>query len=63
MTEKKRPPVIAPIYHAGFSAFLTPGSAAVNAGCGHILAAAGMGCVLLPSLNSFFAATCVIIES
>ena len=37
MTEKKKPPVIALIYHAGFSALLTPGSN-VNAGCGHSLA-------------------------
>lgn len=59
MTGKKRPPVIAPIYHAGFSALLTPGSAAVNAGYGHSLAGVGMGCMLLPSLNACFAATCV----
>lgn len=31
MTAKKRPLVIAPIYHTGFSALLMPGSAAVNA--------------------------------
>lgn len=60
MTEKKRSPVIAPIYHAGFSALLTPGSAAVNAGYGHSLAGVGMGRMLLPSLNSCFAATHVI---
>lgn len=46
MTEKKRPPVIAGIYHAGFSALLTPGSAAVNAGCGHSLPGEGLGCML-----------------
>ena len=56
MTEKKRPPVIALIYHAGFSALLTPGSN-VNAGCGHSLAGVRMGSVLLPSLDSCFAAT------
>lgn len=60
MTEKKRSPVIAPIYHAGLSALLTPGSAAANAGYGHSLAGVGMGRMLLPSLNSCFAATHVI---
>lgn len=56
MTEKKRPPVIAPIYHAGFSALLTPGSAAVNAGCGHSLPG-GAGLHALLSLQSCLAAT------
>lgn len=31
---EEKPPVIAPIYHTGVSALLTPSSAAVNPGCG-----------------------------